>query len=153
MQNLFRTFSPLELSKVIIAMLSAQHIFVVATSATRLTPIAAALPLLIEPLRWNLNVIPILPLQLREALQIPVPTMIGVTCSTFLSDNGIGTHLVLNVDAGVAIEHHQIQSQPLAFLNQCAFAEDVSKILKNWENAPGFPFHKISVLCQRFIVT
>ena len=158
MKLVFDTFSPNDITKIVIAMIQARHIFCVSSSASVVCQFAAALPLLIEPFRWSMNTIPVVPLKLKEICQVPVPTLIGLTHAEVLKEGRVAHHIVVNVDLKLVIDNPPLDShnQDIRFKvlsTQTKASEALSSLLKKWEKSPGFPHKQVSMLLNRFIAS
>jgi hypothetical protein len=150
---MFTTFSPFDISKIIVGMLQARHIYVVASAASVCSRMVAALPLLIDPFRWDMNCIPVLPMKLKEAAQVPVPTLIGLTHAEVLLEGRVESRIIVNPDM-----HLVIDKPPLDLLFrfrviqlQLDFHRIVLSTLSSFDGCPGFPHRHIQKVVQRFL--
>ena len=152
---IFKTFSPYEITKIIIGMLEARHIFPFAANPSKLCQFSAALPLLLEPFRWNMNTIPILPTKLRDVTNVPVPTMIGLTHPEILLEGRVDNHIIVNIDTHRVIDNPAFDvNDPRIFdvLNlQLGFANQVSNEMKAWGKVKNFPYKHIQKIVRLFI--
>ena len=152
---IFKTFSPFEITKIIIGMLEARHIFPIAANPSKLCQFSAALPLLLEPFRWNMNTIPILPTKLRDVTNVPVPTMIGLTHPEILLEGRVDNHIIVNIDTHRVIDNPAFDvNDPRIFdvLNlQLGFVNQVSNEMKAWGKIKNFPYKHIQKIVRLFI--
>ncbi|KAK8884265.1 hypothetical protein M9Y10_043373 [Tritrichomonas musculus] len=155
---IYDTFSSFDIAKIIIAMLQARHIFVVSSSATICCKFAAGLPFLIEPFCWDMNTIPILPLKLKEACQVPVPTLIGLTRPEVLLEGRVSPHIIVNVDLKLVIDNpsldsHDFTKRSNVLMHMIKFKDTSESVLKPWNNCPGFPHKQVQMHIQKFIAS
>lgn len=153
---LFTTFPAFDISKIIIGMLSARHVFVVAGNASTCSLFAAALPLLIEPFFWDLNLIPILPLKIIEMIDVPVPAMIGITRSELLQTQTIAPHICVNCDTKHVLDSPVFEQSNIGLRlevvkKQLDFHTQVNLLLNEWSKCPGFPHKLVLEKVMRFI--
>lgn len=152
---LFKTFTPFEISKIIINMLEARHIFPMSLNLGKLSRFVAALPLLIEPFRWNMNQIPVLPKQLKDATNIPVPTIIGISDPTILLEGRIDNHIIINLDTCCVVENPPFNVDAPRALDvltlQLGFQNQINNELKIWSRMKAFPFKHIQKSLRFFI--
>ncbi|EAY05768.1 hypothetical protein TVAG_138370 [Trichomonas vaginalis G3] len=152
---IFKTFSPFEISKIIINMLEARHIFPISLNLSKLSRAVAALPLLIEPFRWNMNQIPVLPIALKDATNIPVPTMIGISDPTILLEGRIDNHILVNLDTFCVVENPPFNVDSPKALDvltlQLGFQNQVTDELKHWAKLKSFPHKHIQKIIRLFI--
>jgi hypothetical protein len=153
---IFKRFSGFDISKIIIGMLQARHIFVVSSSAAICSHLAAALNLLIDPFRWDMNCIPVLPLKLKEATQVPVPTVIGLTQGEVLLEGRVGSRVIVHADLRIVIDSFidapaVEASNPEVIQIQTDFHRNVHSQLKAFEGCPGFPHKHMGRLMRYFI--
>lgn len=152
----FKTFSPFDISKIIIGMLQARHIFVVASNVSVCSDFAG-LSLLIKPFKWSLNIVPILPDGLSDMLEVPIPILIGTTRSEALYAPGvsIASHICVNPDAKIVIESSNYEDNvdiKMKILKlQMEFHNNVSAYLKNWSGCSNFPTDRIFDFIADFI--
>ena len=153
---IFTTFPAFDISKIIIGMLTARHIFIVAGNASTCSLFAASIPLLIEPFYWDLNLIPILPIKIKDMIDVPVPAMIGVTRSEYLVKDSIAPHVCVNADTKHVLDFPVFEAANanlrIQVINkQLEFHNTINKILQDWSGCPGFPHHQILHEVQNFI--
>ncbi|KAH0794094.1 DENN domain-containing protein 1A-like isoform X2 [Histomonas meleagridis] len=157
LELIFHTFSPYDVSKIIIGMLQARHIFVSATNVSVCSLFCAALPLLIEPFKWSLNIIPILPEKLRDMIEVPIPILIGLTRVELLyaKDTSVASHICVNPDTKLVLEDCSLetnQEKTIRVLEeQFKFQTQVTQLLKSWSGCSGFPHLHIIELIHKFI--
>ncbi|KAH0795435.1 DENN domain-containing protein 1A [Histomonas meleagridis] len=157
MKFVFDNFSVFDITKIIISMLQSRHIFVVSSSASNCCKLCVALPLLIEPFRWDLNTIPILPIKLKEASQIPVPTIIGITNAEVLLEGRLDSHLIVNFDIKLSIDKPPLDSTSphyqkiISLQMNCQYT--LQSYLRSWEGSPGFPNRSVSRILRKFIAS
>ncbi|OHS99897.1 hypothetical protein TRFO_08210 [Tritrichomonas foetus] len=156
MKLIFDTFSPFDISKIVIAMLQARHIFCVSSSASVCSQFAAALPLLIEPFRWDMNTIPVVPMKLKDITQVPVPTLIGLTHAEVLLEGRVASHIIVNCDVKLVIDNPSLDSHDSnvrlkVLTQQTKFHTTMTAILHAWQNSPGFPHKQVNKALQNFI--
>lgn len=154
----FDTFDPFDISKIIIAMMQARHIFCVSSSASVCCKFAAALPILIEPFCWDMNTIPILPLKLKDVCQVPVPTLIGLTRPEVLLEGRVAPHIIVNSDLRLVIDNpsldnHDFSKRANVLAHMIKFKNTLSLFLNQWHNCPGFPHKQVQMLIQKFIAS
>jgi hypothetical protein len=151
----FSTFCIFDISKIILGMLQARHIYVVSSSAAVVSRLVAALPLLIEPFRWDMNCIPVLPLFLKEATQVPVPTLIGLTQAEVLLEGRVDARVVVNADMRLVIDKpsldgtHPVRMRAVGI--QMDFQRNVLQTLGQFRGCPGFPHKHIQKWIGGFI--
>jgi hypothetical protein len=150
---IFATFSPFDISKIVVGMLQARHIYVVASAASVCSRMVAALPLLLDPFRWDMNCIPVLPMKLKEAAQVPVPTLIGLTQGEVLLEGRVESCIIVNPDMRLVID-----KPPLDILFrfrvtqlQLEFHRIVLSTLSSFDGCPGFPHRHVQKVVQRFL--
>ena len=157
MKLIFDCFSGFDITKIVIAILQARHIFVVASSAEKCSTMCAALPLLIEPFRWDLNIIPVLPLQLKDASQIPVPTMIGITNAEVLLEGRVDSNIIVNCDAKFTIDNPILDenspNQQKIVQLQMRCHSIIQNDMNIWSSSPGFPYLYFSKVLMKFIAS
>jgi len=155
LSQVFYRFSPFDISRIIIGMLQARHVFPISSSASNISSFSAALPLLISPFRWDLNIIPVLPMKLKDMTQIPVPTMIGLTHAELLKEGRVAPHVLVNIDTGFAYEYPPFdQNSPdriKVLMLQLSFHKSVCSILESWKDTRAFPHKLIWKETKRFI--
>ncbi|OHS98137.1 hypothetical protein TRFO_35456 [Tritrichomonas foetus] len=153
---LFKTFPAYDISKIIIGMLTARHVFIVAANASTCSKFAAAIPLLIEPFIWDLNLIPILPIKIKEMIDVPVPAMIGITRSEILVQESIAPHICVNCDTKHVLDYPVFEQsnstlRALVVNKQLEFHSMITKLLNDWAKCPGFPHNQVLEKVQTFI--
>lgn len=155
MSLMFDTFQPYDILKAIIAMIQAKHIIVLSSSAAVCSKFVAALPLLIDPFRWDMNCIPVLPYKLKEMLQIPVPTMIGLTHAELLCEGRLASNCVINPDIRVTINHpaQEPSAKQTLEITMLMYDKELRTQLNAWNRCPGFPHKQITSILRRFIAS
>jgi hypothetical protein len=152
---LFHSFAPFDLAKIVIGMLQARHIYVISSSAAVCSQMVAAIPLLIEPFRWDMNCIPVLPMKLKEAAQVPVPTLIGLTHAEVLLEGRVENRILVNADLRMVIERPGLHlTSPHRFRiieTQTAFHRQAISLLNGFQGSNGFPHKHILSLIGSFI--
>lgn len=155
MKLVFDTFTPFDICKIIIGMIQARHIFVVSSSASVCSRFVAALPLLIEPFRWDMNCIPVLPMKLKEVTQVPVPTLIGLTRGEVLREGRVDARITVNVDMKMVIDQPRLDSQGTVRLRtvelQSNYHQRFVEYLNQFEGCMGFPHHHMHKLIRTFL--
>jgi hypothetical protein len=155
LQLLFTTFHPFEIAKIILGMLQARHIYVVSSSASTVSRYVAGLPLLIGPFQWDMNCIAILPMVLKEATQVPVPTLIGLTQAEVVLEGRIDARVIVNVDVGIMIDKRSVDGSHASRLRgvqlQITFQRKVAMLLESFRGCPGFPHGHVQRLIRGFI--
>lgn len=155
---IFDTFEPYDISKIVIAMMQARHIFCVSSSASVCCKFAAALPILIEPFCWDMNTIPILPLKLKDVCQVPVPTLIGLTRPEVLLEGRVAPHIIVNSDLKLVIDNPSLDSHDFSIrakvlAHMIKFKNTFEGVLNPWRNCPGFPHKQVQMHIQKFIAS
>jgi hypothetical protein len=155
MKLIFTTFPPYDIAKIVIGLIQNRHLFVVATSAQTCSAFVAALSLLIEPFRWDNASIPLLPLQIMDMIQSPMPILVGLTRPELLDTDMVSAHVCVNcdiklvMDSPVFEEGSPVRLKILA--EQMKFAQSTTAQLQAWKGCRGFPHEVISAQVQRFI--
>lgn len=153
---LFDIFTPFDISKIVIGLLQARHIFCVSSNVSTCCQLAAALPLLIQPFRWDMNTIPVLPIKLKEMTQVPVPTLIGLTRPEVLSEGRVSSHIIVNADLKLVIDEpsldsHNLTTRLTVLAQQAKVANTLTAILNAYSKSPGFPHIPIQKAIQNFM--
>lgn len=155
MEMIFNTFEPFDIWKIIVGMVQARHIFIVSSSAAVCARYAAALPLLIEPFRWDMNCIPVLPMKLKEATQVPVPTIIGLTRAEVLLEGRVGPCVIVNPEIRLVIDKPLLDAESQNKMKlvqlQIEFHKHVVGQLKLFDGCPGFPHKHMNKVIRKFI--
>ena len=152
---IFRTFSAYDVTKIIIGMLESRHVFPICASPSMLCQFSAALPLLLEPFRWNMNTIPVLPTKLKDVANVPVPTMIGLTHPEILLEGRIDNHIIVNIDTHKVIDNPPFDLEDPQLMNvlnlQLQFHTKVNMELRKWQKIRNFPYKHIQKIVKSFI--
>ena len=155
MSLLFKTFAPYDISKIVIGMLQARHVFVVASNAATCSQFAAALSLLIEPFRWSMTLIPILPIKIIDMVEIPVPVLVGLTKVEALTDKSVMKHILVNCDVKLVTDTPVFESDPAlrvrVVTEQLKFHKMATEALTKWKGCSGFPHQIFGGLVKTFI--
>lgn len=113
------------------------------------------MPLLIDPFRWDLNCIPILPIALKEATQVPVPTLIGLTQAEVLLEGRVDARVIVNADLRMAIDKPPLDGSHKGRLRviqqQMEFHRNANLTLASFGGCPGFPHKHVQRLIRAFM--
>ena len=155
MSLLFKTFAPYDISKIVIGMLQARHVFVVASNASTCSQFAAALSLLIEPFLWTMTLIPILPTKIIDMVEIPVPVLAGLTKVEALVDKSVAKHILVNCDIKLVMDMPVFEADTALRIRvvseQLKFHKSATEALAKWKGCKGFPHVIFGGLVKRFI--
>lgn len=155
MEQMFNIFTPFDVSKIIVGLMTSRHIFVVCGKASQCSRIVAGLSLLLEPFLWTMGTIPILPVKLKDMVMVPVPTIMGITNVECICDGSVAPHVCANIDTHVVIDNPPFELNSAVRFSilheQATYHTDMTKTLDSWKKSPGFPHKIVSLVTQRFI--
>jgi hypothetical protein len=94
-------------------------------------------------------------MKLKEATQVPVPTLIGLTHGEVLLEGRVEGRILVNVDLKMVIDTPSLDvASPHRFKiieTQLAFHRQAASILAGFQGCPGFPHKPIQSLIGAFI--
>jgi hypothetical protein len=151
---LFTTFPPYDITKIIIGLLQARHVFVVASNASTCSKFTTAILLLIEPFTWEMTMIPILPTRIVEMIMSPVPVLVGLTMPENLDSTVESSRVCVNCDVKLVIDTPVFEADsPLRLKvleEQLKFQATMTDFMKTWHNRP-FPHVLATRAVQGFL--
>jgi hypothetical protein len=131
-----------------------KHLFVISSNDYLLFSVLEAMKILIFPLRWDLNIIPVLNPSLSDYMGSVPPIMIGINSSNFEKHQLLAKEkddVVLNIDSGSFFHSGQSQRPSLC---ECTFQALYNKIqlIKNYSKHSKEKISELGLSCLEDLV-
>lgn len=149
LKSFFSTFKVDDILQLVIGLLESRHIFMISQNSSIVSRHAAVIPLIIKPFRWNFNILPLIPNNLNEMTNSPVPIAIGITDSRFLTNGRLEKHVVVNFDTKMIYGNPRIRFSRVRQDKIVAFSNAIEKELLKWSGC--FNHRKVLKLLTEFI--